>query len=201
MTMMWQMAIDNMIVENLSALSKPRSPSPFSVPCVYTSLVSHSLFEGVYLLCKLFYFWLHWVFVAVRGLSLAVESGGCSSLQCMDFSLWGLSCCRIQALLPQASTVAAQGPSSCGSQVSLPCGMCNLPGPEIELDCVGRWILSPVPPGKSRMSILIWFSWLFLYLLRSRDDIYFSTYSEAQSDTTIILLSRIVSDRALFKFL
>ena len=34
-----------------------------------------------------FFFWLHWVFVAARGLSLVVASGGYSSLQCMGFSL------------------------------------------------------------------------------------------------------------------
>ena len=33
------------------------------------------------------YFWLRWVFVAVRGLSLVVTSGCYSSLQCMGFSL------------------------------------------------------------------------------------------------------------------
>ena len=54
MTMTWQMAIDNMIAENLSALSKPRSLSLFSVPWVYMSLVSPSPFEGVYLFCNLF---------------------------------------------------------------------------------------------------------------------------------------------------
>ena len=31
--------------------------------------------------------WLHWVFIAVRGLSLVAASGGYSSLQCMGFSL------------------------------------------------------------------------------------------------------------------
>ena len=35
------------------------------------------------------YFWLCWVFVAVRGLSL-VASGGFSSLWCAGFSLWWL---------------------------------------------------------------------------------------------------------------
>ena len=30
----------------------------------------------------LFNFWLHWVFVAARGLSLVAASGGCSSLWC-----------------------------------------------------------------------------------------------------------------------
>ena len=33
------------------------------------------------------YFWLRWVFVAARGLSLVVVSGGYSSLQCAGFSL------------------------------------------------------------------------------------------------------------------
>ena len=33
------------------------------------------------------YFWLRWVFVAVRGLSLVVASGGYSSLRCTGFSL------------------------------------------------------------------------------------------------------------------
>ena len=38
------------------------------------------------------YFWLCWVFVAVRGLSLVAASGGYSSLQCAGFSLrWLLS--------------------------------------------------------------------------------------------------------------
>ena len=47
----------------------------------------------------LFYFWLHWVFVAAHGLPLVVVSGGYSSLLCMGFSLWWLPCCpRAQAL-------------------------------------------------------------------------------------------------------
>ena len=33
------------------------------------------------------YFWLRWVFVAARGLSLVVASGGYSSLWCVGFSL------------------------------------------------------------------------------------------------------------------
>ena len=36
------------------------------------------------------YFWLHWVFVAARGLSLVVASRGYSSLWCVGFSLWWL---------------------------------------------------------------------------------------------------------------
>ena len=36
------------------------------------------------------YFWLRWVFVAARGLSLFVASRGYSSLWCVGFSLWWL---------------------------------------------------------------------------------------------------------------
>ena len=34
-----------------------------------------------------FVFWLHWVFVAARGLSLVVASGGYSSLRCVGVLL------------------------------------------------------------------------------------------------------------------
>ena len=34
-----------------------------------------------------FFFWLRWVFVAARGLSLVVASGGYSLLRCAGFSL------------------------------------------------------------------------------------------------------------------
>ena len=36
------------------------------------------------------YFWLRWVFVVARGLSLVAASGGYSSLRCVGFSLWWL---------------------------------------------------------------------------------------------------------------
>ena len=36
------------------------------------------------------YFWLHWVFVAVRGFSVVVVSGAYYSLRCAGFSLWWL---------------------------------------------------------------------------------------------------------------
>ena len=38
-------------------------------------------------LLLLVYFWLCWIFLATCGFSLVVLSGGCFSLQCMDFSL------------------------------------------------------------------------------------------------------------------
>ena len=55
------------------------------------------------------YFWLHWVFVAARGLSLVVASGGYSSLRCTCFSLWWL-------LLLQSTGSRCTGFSSCGTQ-------------------------------------------------------------------------------------
>ena len=75
---------------------------------------SDSSRNGVFFIFNLFilfiYFWLHWVFVAVRGFSLVVASRGYSSLWCTGFSLqWllllrsmgsrraGFSSCRMWA--------------------------------------------------------------------------------------------------------
>ena len=59
------------------------------------------------------YFWLHWVFIAARRVSLVVASGGYSSLQSAGFSLrWLL---RARALGTRASVVVARGLSSFGS--------------------------------------------------------------------------------------
>ena len=53
------------------------------------------------------YFWLCWVFVAARGLSLVAASGGYSSLRCAGFSLrW--------RLLLQSTGSRHTGFSSCG---------------------------------------------------------------------------------------
>ena len=55
------------------------------------------------------YFWLRWVFVAVRWLSLVVASGGYSSLRCMGFSSQWL-------LLLQGMGSRPVGFSSCGTR-------------------------------------------------------------------------------------
>ena len=62
------------------------------------------------------YFWLRWVFVAVRRLSLVAVSGGYSSLWCMGFSLRWLLLLWSTGSRAQASVVVARGLSSCGSQ-------------------------------------------------------------------------------------
>ena len=54
-------------------------------------------------------FWLHWVSVVVRRLSLVAESGGCSSLWCAGFSLrWLLLLCSTDS--------RRRGFSSCGTR-------------------------------------------------------------------------------------
>ena len=56
----------------------------------------------------LFIFWLHWVFVAARGLSLVTASRGYSSLRCAGFSLQ-------QLLLLRSTGSRCVGFSSCGT--------------------------------------------------------------------------------------
>ena len=49
------------------------------------------IYLSIYLfILILFIFWLRWVFIAVRGLSLVVTGGSYSSLRCAGFSLWCL---------------------------------------------------------------------------------------------------------------
>ena len=63
------------------------------------------IYQFIYL-----FFWLHWVFVAVHGLSPVAVSGGHSLLRCAGFSLPLASlCCGAQALGSRASVVVARG--------------------------------------------------------------------------------------------
>ena len=70
-------------------------------------------------------FWLCWVFVAAHRFSLVAASGGYSSLQCIDFSLWcllflqstGSRAHRLRLLRCVGSVVASRGlscPAACG---------------------------------------------------------------------------------------
>ena len=54
------------------------------------------------------YFWLHWVFVAMCGLSLIAASGGYSLLQCMGLLRW--------LVLLQRTGSRHMGFSSCSTQ-------------------------------------------------------------------------------------
>ena len=71
-----------------------------------------------FFLFNLFYFWLCWVFVTVRGRSLAAASGGYSLLWCAGFSLWWL-------LLLRSTGSRRVGFSSCGTWASVvvACGL------------------------------------------------------------------------------
>ena len=73
------------------------------------------------------YFWLCWVFVSVRGLSLVAASGGCSSLRCAGLSLSRPLLLRSTGSRLAGSVVVAHRPScsaACGifpDQGSNPC--------------------------------------------------------------------------------
>ena len=56
------------------------------------------------------YFWLCWVFGALHGLALVVESRGSATLRCVGLSLWRL-------LLWQATGCRCRGSSFCGTEI------------------------------------------------------------------------------------
>ena len=75
------------------------------------------MFCFVCLICFIYsYFWLCWVFIFARGLSLVAASGGYSLLPCAGLSLQWLLLLRSRALGMQASVVVARGLSSCGTR-------------------------------------------------------------------------------------
>ena len=91
------------------------------------------------------YFWLRWVFVAARRLSLVAASGGYSLLWCVGFSLWWLlllrsTGSRSTGFSSCGSWALERRLSSCGARAQLLCGMWDPPGPGLE----------PVPPGTGR---------------------------------------------------
>ena len=98
----------------------------------YSSLqVNHQLFKGRFffvVVVNYFYFWLHWVFGAMHGLSVVALSGGYSSLWCSGLSLQsllllqstgsksvGFSSCHVQLQGLRAPVVLACGLSCCGA--------------------------------------------------------------------------------------
>ena len=109
-----------------------------------TSLGIASLCMCVCLFIYLFSFWLCWVFVAVRRLSLVATSRGYFPSQCPGLSVWSAGSRRV------ASVAAARGLSSCGAPAQLSRGMWDHPGPGIKpmsLALQGRF-LTTGPPGK-----------------------------------------------------
>ena len=76
---------------------------------------------SIFFLNLFIYFWLRWVLVAVRGLSLAVASGGTLCCSAWASHYGGFFCCGAQALGARASAAVARGAlehrlSSCGAR-------------------------------------------------------------------------------------
>ena len=65
------------------------------------------------------YFWLHWVSVAARGLSLVAASGAILRCSARASHCSGFSCCGAWALGTQASVVVVRGLSSCCSRAQV----------------------------------------------------------------------------------
>ena len=86
---------------------------------------------------------MHWVFVAVRGLSLVAASGCYSSLQCAGFSSRWL-------LLLRSTGSKCVGFSGCGARALLLRGMWDLTGPGLEpvSPALAGGFLTTAPPGK-----------------------------------------------------
>ena len=93
------------------------------------------------------YFWLRWIFVAARGLSLLVARGGYSSMRCTGFSWQWL-------LLLQSTGSRCTGSSSCGTRAQQLWGT-GLVAPwhvgssraraQTRVPCIGRQILNHCP--------------------------------------------------------
>ena len=76
----------------------------------------------------LIYFWLRWVFVPARGLSLVAARGSYSLSWCAGFSLQWLLLLRSTGSSHMGSVVVVRGLSSCGSWA-----------PECRLSSCGAW--------------------------------------------------------------
>ena len=108
------------------------------------------------------YFWLRWVFVAARRLSLVAASRGYSSLWRVGFSLqwllllWSMGS-RHAGFSSCGSQVLEHRLRSCGTWALLLRGMWDLPGPGIEpvSPALAGGFLTTVPPGKSLSCFLM----------------------------------------------
>ena len=122
-----------------------------------------------WILFFLIYFWLRWVFIAARRLSLVAASGGYSLLQCVGFSLRWLLLLRSTGsrrvgFSSRGSGALERGLSSCGAWTLLLRGMWDLPGPGLEPvspALAGRF-LTTAPPGRPPVHWILNFLLYFL---------------------------------------
>ena len=136
-------------------------------PCFYF-LNQSFIFFKIYLVSS---FWLCWLFIAVRGLSVVVESGSLLWLQLSVIAesgflpwLWFFSfslqwILLLQGMGPQstmASVFAAHGLGSCGPWAQLSLSMWVLPGPGIVLmsPALAGGFFTTEPLGKPKSVIL-----------------------------------------------
>ena len=103
------------------------------------------------------YFWLHWVFFAVRGLSLVAASRGYSSLWCAGLSLSRPLLLRSTGFRRAGSVTVAHGPSrsaACGifpdqGSNPYPLHWQAVSQPLRHQRSPAGGFLTPAPPGKS----------------------------------------------------
>ena len=80
----------------------------------FSALCSVLLFIYLFKFYLFVYLWLHWVFVAARGLSLVAVRRATLCCGVWASHCGGFSCCGAQALDAWALVVVAHGLSSCG---------------------------------------------------------------------------------------
>ena len=117
------------------------------------------------------YFWLCWVFVSVRGLSLVAASGGHSSSQCVGLSLSRPLLLRSTSSRRTGSVVVAHGPSC-----SAPCGIFPDQGSNL---CPLHWQADsqPLRHQGSPCSFFDWVLWAFFCIKLYELFVYFGNQS------------------------
>ena len=107
---------------------------PFLIFFFFNNLSSFPPFFFKQVFCSmfiyLFYLWLCWVFVSVRGLSLVAASGGHSSSRCAGLSLSRPLLLRSTGSRCAGSVIVAHGPScstACGILPDQGSNLCPLP--------------------------------------------------------------------------
>ena len=118
-------------------------------------LINLFIYLSYYFCLFIYQFWLCWVFVAVRGLSLVAFSS-CHEQGLLFVAVRGLLTAVASLVAEhglqsaQASVDVARGLSSCGVRAQLLRGMWDLPGPGLEpvSPALAGGFLTTAPPGK-----------------------------------------------------
>ena len=101
------------------------------------------------------YFWLCWVFVSVRGLSLVVASGGHSSSRCAGLSLLRPLLLQVTGSRRAGSVVVAHGPSC-----SMACGISPDQGSN---PCPLHWQADSQPLHHQGSPFCLFFDWVVCF--------------------------------------